>query len=218
MKKILFTLFFYIFLFLVAYLLITDGYLTVEYILSNQDNHYLLAFIFYCFFTLVLVLLLPLSLVFLLLSGVIWGAANGSLLSLCATTTAAIISFLIARSHQENILLRFIKNKISDKNIDLPKEHIYKYVILTTINPLLPQAVFNYLFGFTKIKFKTFITANVTASCVMNFVYASIGSNFKILMLTPNIKILLYIIGSLVFILTISFMFSDYKKIINKYD
>ena len=133
-------------------------------------------------------MLMPIALLFLFTSGIIWGVVEGTIISTISTSIAASISFLLMRNFSETKLLSNLKYKITSKfNINIQTKDQVKYVICT-LNPLLPQSLLNYAFGLTSVTFKEFFTIITIVSCVLNFFYVMLGSSLKVIIIEGSLK------------------------------
>ena len=62
-----------------------------------------------------MVMLMPIAMIFLFTSGIIWGVVEGTIISTISTSIAASISFLLMRNFSETKLLSNLKYKITVK-------------------------------------------------------------------------------------------------------
>ena len=110
-------------------------------------------------------------------AGAIFGPVQGTAMVSVSATTAAAISFLIARYA--------LRDKIRDVAAKNPKfaaidraigEDSFRVVALLRLSPLLPFALSNYLYGLTSVKFRPYVLASCVGMLPGTFAYVSAGS------------------------------------------
>ncbi len=157
-----------------------------------------------------MVMLMPIAMIFLFTSGIIWGVVEGTIISTISTSAAASISFLIMRNFSENKLLSNLKYKIMSKsNININTNDQIKYVILCTLNPLLPQSILNYAFGLTSVKFKDFFIIITIISSILNFFYVMLGSSLKVIIIEGSLKTGIIYFGLAITAITVIYFLKD---------
>ena len=212
-NNLIFLIFIYALCFLSMYYFYNNGYLSYDFFESiSKENSKLSVILFIMFFSAGMIFLLPVSLIFLLMSGIIWGPYYGAIISTISTTIAAGSSFLIMRYLSKSNIMVFIKNKINiEINLKITIENQLKYIILTTINPLLPQAILNYSFGLSKILFSQFIIYMAITSLVVNFLYTLLGASLKSIVIDGNITKGIIFFGIGITAITIILLTKDTK-------
>tara|TARA_Y100000996_G_C22557365_1_gene656012 strand:+ start:5191 stop:5682 length:492 start_codon:yes stop_codon:yes gene_type:complete len=157
-----------------------------------------------------MVMLMPIAMIFLFTSGIIWGVVEGTIISTISTSIAASISFLIMRNFSEKKLLNNLKYKILSKsNININTSDQIKYVILCTLNPLLPQSILNYAFGLTSVKFKDFFIIITIISSILNFFYVMLGSSLKVIIIEGSLKTGIIYFGLAITAITVIYFLKD---------
>ncbi len=214
MKKNLITI---IFLYFLGYLIVNffyeNNYYNLDYFYIFSKENYLISIFVFCFlFIFGMVMLLPVAMVLLLASGIIWGVAVGTVISTISTSIAASISFLIIRNFSNYKIFKTIKEKIlSNSKIDIKIGNQIKYVILCTLNPLLPQGLLNYAFGLTNIKFKDFFIIISVVSAILNFFYVMLGASLKIIIIEGSLKTGIIYFGIAITFITLLYFIKDLK-------
>jgi len=210
-KNLLIILSLYLFGFIIVYLLNINNFYTFEFIYNFSLENPSLAIALFCFlFIFGMVMLMPIAMIFLFTSGIIWGVVEGTIISTISTSIAASISFLIMRNFSENKLLRNLKYKIMSKsNININTNDQIKYVILCTLNPLLPQSILNYAFGLTSVKFKDFFIIITIISSILNFFYVMLGSSLKVIIIEGSLKTGIIYFGLAITAITVIYFLKD---------
>lgn len=210
-KNLLIILSLYLFGFIIVYLLNINNFYTFEFIYNFSLENPSLAIALFCFlFIFGMVMLMPIAMIFLFTSGIIWGVVEGTIISTISTSIAASISFLIMRNFSENKLLSNLKYKIMSKsNININTNDQIKYVILCTLNPLLPQSILNYAFGLTSVKFKDFFIIITIISSILNFFYVMLGSSLKVIIIEGSLKTGIIYFGLAITAITVIYFLKD---------
>ena len=210
-KNFLIILLFYIIGFVVIYTLYRNNFYNFEFIYNFSLVNSSLSIIVFCFlFIFGMVMLMPIAMIFLFTSGIIWGVVEGTIISTISTSIAASISFLIMRNFSENKLLSNLKYKIMSKsNININTNNQIKYVILCTLNPLLPQSILNYAFGLTSVKFKDFFIIITIISSILNFFYVMLGSSLKVIIIEGSLKTGIIYFGLAITAITVIYFLKD---------
>ncbi len=210
-KNFLIILLFYIIGFVVTYMLYRNNFYNFEFIYNFSLVNSSLSIIIFCsLFIFGMVMLMPIAMIFLFTSGIIWGVVEGTIISTISTSAAASISFLIMRNFSENKLLSNLKYKIVSKsNININTNDQIKYVILCTLNPLLPQSILNYAFGLTSVKFKDFFIIITIISCILNFFYVMLGSSLKVIIIEGSLKTGIIYFGLAITAITLIYFLKD---------
>ena len=210
-KNLLIILSLYLFGFIIVYLLNINNFYTFEFIYNFSLENPSLAIALFCFlFIFGMVMLMPIAMIFLFTSGIIWGVVEGTIISTISTSIAASISFLIMRNFSEKKLLSNLKYKILSKsNININTNDQIKYVILCTLNPLLPQSILNYAFGLTSVKFKDFFIIITIISSILNFFYVMLGSSLKVIIIEGSLKTGIIYFGLAITAITVIYFLKD---------
>ena len=210
-KNFLIILLFYIIGFVVTYTLYRNNFYNFEFIYNFSLVNSSLSIIVFCFlFIFGMVMLMPIAMIFLFTSGIIWGVVEGTIISTISTSIAASISFLIMRNFSEKKLLSNLKYKIMSKsNININTNDQIKYVILCTLNPLLPQSILNYAFGLTSVKFKDFFIIITIISSILNFFYVMLGSSLKVIIIEGSLKTGIIYFGLAITAITVIYFLKD---------
>ncbi len=210
-KNFLIILLFYIIGFVVTYTLYRNNFYNFEFIYNFSLVNSSLSIIVFCFlFIFGMVMLMPIAMIFLFTSGIIWGVVEGTIISTISTSIAASISFLIMRNFSEKKLLNNLKYKILSKsNININTSDQIKYVILCTLNPLLPQSILNYAFGLTSVKFKDFFIIITIISSILNFFYVMLGSSLKVIIIEGSLKTGIIYFGLAITAITVIYFLKD---------
>ena len=210
-KNFLIILLFYIIGFVVTYTLYRNNFYNFEFIYNFSLVNSSLSIIVFCFlFIFGMVMLMPIAMIFLFTSGIIWGVVEGTIISTISTSIAASISFLIMRNFSEKKLLNNLKYKILSKsNININTSDQIKYVILCTLNPLLPQSILNYAFGLTSVKFKDFFIIITIISSILNFFYVMLGSSLKVIIIEGSLKTGIIYFGLAITAITLIYFLKD---------
>ena len=210
-KNFLIILLFYIIGFVVTYTLYRNNFYNFEFIYNFSLVNSSLSIIVFCFlFIFGMVMLMPIAMIFLFTSGIIWGVVEGTIISTISTSIAASISFLIMRNFSEKKLLNNLKYKILSKsNININTSDQIKYVILCTLNPLLPQSILNYAFGLTSVKFKDFFIIITIISSILNFFYVMLGSSLKVIIIEGSLKAGIIYFGLAITAITVIYFLKD---------
>ena len=210
-KNLLIILSLYLFGFIIVYLLNINNFYTFEFIYNFSLENPSLAIALFCFlFIFGMVMLMPIAMIFLFTSGIIWDVVVGTIISTISTSIAASISFLIMRNFSEKKLLSNLKYKILSKsNININTSDQIKYVILCTLNPLLPQSILNYAFGLTSVKFKDFFIIITIISSILNFFYVMLGSSLKVIIIEGSLKTGIIYFGLAITAITVIYFLKD---------
>tara|TARA_Y100001936_G_C16084049_1_gene680166 strand:- start:3510 stop:4001 length:492 start_codon:yes stop_codon:yes gene_type:complete len=163
-----------------------------------------------------MVMLLPIAMIFLFTSGIIWGVTYGTIISTVCTSIAASISFLVMRNFSNTNLVCKLKEKINNKlKLDMNVNDQIRYIILCTLNPFLPQSLLNYAFGLTNVNFKDFFIIITIISAVLNLFYVMLGASLKVIIIEGSLKTGIIYFGIAITAITLVYVIRD-TKILNK--
>ncbi|MCI0650437.1 MAG: TVP38/TMEM64 family protein [Planctomycetes bacterium] len=96
-----------------------------------------------------------------LLAGAIFGVLQGTGFVFIASTTAAIVSFLIARHLMRGVMERKIAGNARFSAIDQAiGQQGFKIAFLLRLSPVFPFVLLNYALGLTKIRLRDFALAS----------------------------------------------------------
>ena len=212
-KNILIILFLYLIGFILVNSLYNNNFYNFEFLYTYSiENPFFSVLLFCLLFIFGMVILMPIAMFFLFISGIIWGAALGTIISTIATSSAASISFLVMRNFSNSRFFSKIKDKISKKfDLNIDTKNQIKYIVLCTLNPFLPQSILNYAFGLTSIKFKDFFITITLLSLILNFFYVMLGASLKIIIIEGNIKTGIIYFGIGITAVTLVYFIKDTK-------
>lgn len=110
-------------------------------------------------------------------AGFLFGLGGGSLVVSLASTTAAALAFLIARSAGRERLTRFTRGKERFEAIDRAiGAGGWRMVVLLRLSPLVPFSISNYLYGLTPIRFWPYVAASWASMLPATVLYVSLGA------------------------------------------
>ncbi len=174
--------------------------------------------------TLIVVFILP-GVMFTLGAGFLFGPLMGSLYVMLATTLGGTIAFLIARylfsKRTSEYLLRHEKlNIISDEFT----QEGWKIILLTRLIPFFPFKLSNYFFGVTRFSLQHYIVGTFVGIIPITFFNVYMGSlaadlttiGLSRTQITP-FQWLIYALGLIVTIITITYITIHARKALNKY-
>ena len=202
-------------LYIVGYLfllyLYNNNIFSFDYISSfSQDYNYLAIIVFVLLFIFGMVMLLPIAILFLFTSGIIWGPLVGTIVSTISTTVAASLAFFLIRHFSESKIFSKIHLTVKDKlRLNFGERNQIKYIILTTLNPFLPQGILNYAYGLTSVRYKNFLIAITIVSLIINFFYVLLGSSLKVIVIEGSLKAGIIYFGIAITAITIIYLFRD---------
>ena len=216
-KNILIILFLYLCGYLIIHSLYKNNFYSIEYIYGfSLENTILALILFSLLFIFGMVMLLPIAMIFLFTSGIIWGVTYGTIISTVCTSIAASISFLVMRNFSNTNLVCKLKEKINNKvKLDMNVNDQIRYIILCTLNPFLPQSLLNYAFGLTNVNFKDFFIIITIISAVLNLFYVMLGASLKVIIIEGSLKTGIIYFGIAITAITLVYVIRD-TKILNK--
>ncbi len=147
--------------------------------LSNWINSFgLLAPIVYILVYIVSTILFLPAIPITLLGGVIFGPLMGSIYVSIASTSGAIISFLIAR----NLGRDYVKQKLGNLDLfqridDGVSNQGWKMVAITRLVPLFPFNAQNYIYGLTSVSLTTYSIVSWVCMLPATFAYVFLSGS-----------------------------------------
>lgn len=116
-----------------------------------------------------------------IVAGVLFGPILGTFYTWLAVMVGGSISFLLARKFGENFVERLLKNKspLLDKYNDKIANDGYEIILLFRIIPFFPIAGFNYAFGLTRMKFKTYFWGSAIGTIPGIFILTYFGETIS---------------------------------------
>jgi uncharacterized membrane protein YdjX (TVP38/TMEM64 family) len=123
--------------------------------------------------TVLLVPALPLTLG----AGFLFGPVKGSILVSLASTAAAAVAFLLARTvarkKVERLAARHPRFRAFDRAIGTSG---WRVVFLLRLSPLVPFSLSNYLYGLTPVRFWPYLAASWSAMLPATILFVSLGA------------------------------------------
>lgn len=115
--------------------------------------------------------------ILVMVGGVIFGPLWGTMLSLCAATTASALSFLLARWLGRDLLLKYAGHSATFQAIERGMaRNGSDFLILTRLVPLFPYNIQNYAYGLTAIPFWSFTLISALTTLPGLFIYTLMAS------------------------------------------
>jgi uncharacterized membrane protein YdjX (TVP38/TMEM64 family) len=105
-------------------------------------------------------------------SGVLFGAAVGTLVTIAASTLSAVLSLVIGRHAGQDVL-----PPVARPVADLAQRHGTLAVALQRLAPLIPDAPVSYVFGALGVRVWQIALGTVIGSAPRAFAYTSIGAS-----------------------------------------
>jgi pyruvate/2-oxoglutarate dehydrogenase complex dihydrolipoamide dehydrogenase (E3) component/membrane protein YqaA with SNARE-associated domain len=215
-KKILFSRYFILLLFLVGLFLVFKYTPLREYFQPMKAREAILAFgiwaplIFIFFYILITVFFIPGS-PFSILAGTIFGPIFGTLYIVLGAGIGSAITFLFTRFFGRDLIEKKFANylkKIKEQELSL-KKNGFLAVLLLRLLPIIPYNVLNYILGLTKIRFKDYFLGTVIGIIPGSFIYAFFGDSLA------NLNFISLIVSVFLFVLlsTISYLVLKFKKL-----
>ena len=110
-------------------------------------------------------------------AGFFFGLWWGFLIALVGNVTGAAISFFISRSLGRNWLKqRLFRNRTLVALEPAIEKEGWKIILLSQLHPLFPTSLLNYLYGLTKIRFRTCMIWIAIGQAPGLFLYAYLGT------------------------------------------
>lgn len=111
------------------------------------------------------------------LAGVIWGP-YGVIYALIASLLSSITTFFLSRYLLHSYFYkRYYKNKKYIWLASMTEKHSWKIIAVTQLNPVVPSSTLGYLYGLSKVQFKSYILFSFIFSLPLSFTFVFIGSS-----------------------------------------
>jgi uncharacterized membrane protein YdjX (TVP38/TMEM64 family) len=129
-------------------------------------------------------------------AGILFGPLLGTLLSWISVMVGGSICFFLAKRFGEGFVSRIVKerSKTLDKYNSIIENDGFELILLFRIIPFFPIAGFNYMFGLTKMKYKTYFWGSAIGTIPGIFILTFFGNtlaNFSWLKVAASIAMLL---------------------------
>lgn len=142
-------------------------------------SHGLSTILFFVSLYIVLILSLLPSAPLNILSGALFGPVVGTLYSWIAVVLGGAISFMLARYFGEPLVSAIVKEKsekLEKLNEKLQKDS-WEIVLLFRIIPFFPISGFNYLFGLSKMRLRSYLLGSVIGTVPGIFILSYFGDS-----------------------------------------
>eukprot|EP01121_Diplochlamys_sp_Union-15-3_P012053 TRINITY_DN3560_c0_g1_i1.p1 TRINITY_DN3560_c0_g1~~TRINITY_DN3560_c0_g1_i1.p1 ORF type:complete len:297 (-),score=26.27 TRINITY_DN3560_c0_g1_i1:51-941(-) len=135
------------------------------------------AFAFVLIYVFTTVLLLP-GVILTIFAGYLYGAWQGTLLSLVGSTTGAIACFFLGRKVFKKTVQSWASKYLilSAINSVLENHDGFKMVLLLRLSPITPYSVLNYLLSTSRIKFWSYALSTILGLIPGTFMYSYLGT------------------------------------------
>ena len=100
-------------------------------------------------------MLMPIAMLFLFTSGIIWGVVEGTIISTISTSIAASLTFNNAKFFRKKLLSNLKYKIMSKSNININTNDQIKYDFMY-FKSIITSKFLNYAFGLTSVTFKDF--------------------------------------------------------------
>jgi uncharacterized membrane protein YdjX (TVP38/TMEM64 family) len=129
-------------------------------------------------------------------AGILFGPLLGTMLSWISVMVGGSICFFLAKRFGEGFVSRIVKerSKTLDKYNSIIENDGFELILLFRIIPFFPIAGFNYMFGLTKMKYKTYFWGSAIGTIPGIFILTFFGNtlaNFSWLKVAASIAMLL---------------------------
>lgn len=156
--------------------------------LAERSHDISTILIFISLYIVLIVSLLP-SAPLNILSGALFGPVVGTIYSWIAVVVGGAVSFMLARYFGEPLVSTIVKEKSDrlEKLNEKLEKNSWEIVLLFRIIPFFPISGFNYLFGLSKMKLRSYLLGSVIGTIPGIFILSYFGDSlasftwFKIL-------------------------------------
>lgn len=169
-----------------------------------------LPLLFVASYVILIVALLPTS-PLNIISGVVFGPVLGTLYSWLGVIIGGSISFILARFLGESFVSKLINEKSNflQKYNEKISEGGFGTVLLFRIIPFFPIGGFNYLFGLTKMKFRSYFFASAIGVLPGVFILSYFGDSIS----NPNFLNITITASMVIIVALASFLYKKKTKI-----
>lgn len=166
-------------LLIVAWYLNHKNYLTADALVVFLEKHRISAPIFFVLIhTLFAAFFIPCS-PLAVIAGIIWGQFYGMLFATLGALSASGFTFMVGRY----LAAGYIESRLNSPSLTWllkqANKHGWKVVAFTQMNPIFPSSTLGYLYGTTRIPFKTYIMATLLFMMPLQIVLVSIGQSTR---------------------------------------
>lgn len=123
---------------------------------------------------------IPMSALFMILNGFLFGFYVGSILNLVSVTFASYVGFLFSRYVFKNDFEEKYKNKFKETKFEIEKHGFYYFLSVRFIF-IIPNFLINIFGGISKISNKSFLLSTFLGSILFSLVYANVGYQLKLI-------------------------------------
>ncbi len=123
---------------------------------------------------------IPMSALFMIMTGFLFGTYLGALINVIAVTFASYIGFIFTRY----VFRKEFEEKYKHKLEEVRKEievHGFYYFLSARFIFIIPNFLINILGGLSKISHKNFLLSTFLGSILFSLVYSNIGNQLKII-------------------------------------
>ena len=145
---------------------------------ARVDSAPVLAVLIYVLvFALLTAACLPVALMLTLSGGVLFGAALGGAATVVGATSAAVLTYLAARTAlAPSLLARARRDPRMSKVMDGFGEDAFSYILTMRLIPLFPFSLVNIAAGLAAAPLRAYAGATAVGAVPTSFIYASLGS------------------------------------------
>lgn len=112
-----------------------------------------------------------------LAAGFLFGVVRGTIIVSIASTTAAALAFLLARTVARQWVEERARRDRRFAAVDRAiGKHGWKFVALLRLSPVVPFSLSNYLYGLTAVRFWPYVAASWAAMLPATVLYVSLGA------------------------------------------
>ncbi len=195
---------------IIIFLFILSSYLVkknIDNINGFISGYHFFGIILFIVFVVIAVVIAPISAMPLIpIASNLWGWQAGALFSTIGWTLGSFIAFSISRKYGKSLLRKFIPlKKIERIEKRIPKEYHFANLIL--LRWIAPVDLLSYALGLlTNIKTNLFLTTTIVGLLPQAIIFSYIG------ILSLSQQLLLFLVGSVLFIILIKVTIRIEKK------